>query len=218
MKPYLIKIKMKYISLLVLLLVTISLNAQRRFSMGVFGGVGKTFNTETSYNSVTNPQSMLDYNYGLSMCIRVKDSSRLRLEGSIYRTALKYDWPSTSTLSKTVKNFYFMDLALRFDYKFLTYKNFDFYASPGVKGWFTMGNYEWTENTSDNTKTTRYIGYGNNKNLIAPSVQVLLRYKLNNHWGVTVAPEYSYFFKKLYYTCDGYMSQFDIKLGMECNF
>lgn len=213
---------MKYISVIVLLLVTISLNAQKRFSIGAYGGLGKSFNIETGYNSVDDPKSLLDYNYGLSLCLRIKDSTRIRVEGSIYRTGLKYDWPTPTAGGvhpvKTVKNVYFWDITLRYDYKFFVYKKLDFYLSPGAKGLFSMGYSEETENSVGNTKSSNYLDFAYTQKLVAPSVQLLLRYKLSKHWGITLAPEYSYYFRKFYYTCNGSLSQFDVKLGMECNF
>jgi hypothetical protein len=212
---------MKYISVVILLLVTISLNAQRRLSIGAYGGLGKSFNTEyTDY--VYSQKAKIDYSYGLSLNLRLKDSIRLRLDGGVQRTSLKRDWPLAQDASIQAEtsnlSVYYLDLNLRLDYWLYAYKKFNFYVSPGVKTIFSLGYTEKTDYTSGKTKTSNYLDIPYRRTLIAPSVELLVKYNLTKHIGLTLAPEYSYFFKEFYYKNNGNLSQFNVKLGVEFNF
>jgi hypothetical protein len=221
---------MKYVSLIILMFLALNLNAQSRWSIGAFGGLGHSYHMKFTDYLYTQDARKVDYNYGLGLSVRLKDSTRLRLEGAIQRTALKRDWPQDTSTNKdayhfvtSINNMYYLDIDLRVDILLCKLKRFDFYLSPGVKTKFSLGDYESTyfengDNTLSKTKTTNYLNYSYKKTLIAPSLELLVKYNLGKHVGITLAPEYSYYFREFYYVNDGDFNQLNVKLGMEFTF
>lgn len=210
-----------YAFFLILTLSTAVSHGQGKWAIGAFGGVGKSFNLD--YNDYYEQKIVLpDYSYGLNLSVKLGEKSRLRLGGAIEKTGLERDWKvADNTLKqpeKTTLNVFYLDLHLRFDYLLFQHNKLGIYASPGVKTLLSMGDHETTSLTTGKETTSNYLNIHYKRTMAGASMQLLVKYNLTNHLGITLAPDYTYVPAEFYYKCKGNIQQVALTAGLEWNF
>lgn len=194
-------------------------------SLGASGGIDYNFNTY--YTNGNYPDKYVlapTYNAGLDFGVRLSPSFRLRVEfkyntmgfGAYYHASGEV---TSTTPEKFVLWMYRLGFGLRLDYRFLTIGKLDVLFTPGLRFEYRLYDYEKTTYINGNEKSTSYLNeWDYTHTLSGGTAGLMFRYNLNDHWGITLSPEYTYFFKKLYSQNTANLQRLAINLGVEWRF
>jgi hypothetical protein len=211
----------KLIFLLALIISTSILKAQSPISIGLNGGLNYYFNS--SYSLYYDDYAIKpDFTIGADMGLKLSEKSRFRFELGYGIMRSGRDWnianPTSSSPIKSVLKAHFFNFNIRFDYKFLKYSKLDVYVSPALKTQCSLGAYETTSLQKGKDVTSKYLDRSYPNKIAGGALGLLFKYNLTDKLGLTLMPEYTYFFKKYYSDCSGTLQSFSAKVGIEWKF
>lgn len=215
--------------LLVLFFLTFTLVgfSQSNFTFGVSGGYDKTFNHLTGLGLLDTKDAFPDFNLGVDGMFNVGEKIRIRAELGYENLSYTKNWNSESTdptrIYKSVVSVSNLDISPRVDYKLAKSGSFDLYASAGFRFEFTLGNYERTTLANGDKLTTNLIINTNTKTNFTQTQAgavggFILKYNVNPSFGITLAPDYTYFFDYYYTQNVDKMQRIRVNLGVEWKF
>lgn len=206
--------------------VTGLVNAQSPFSFGVNGGLDYNYNLRHFGSATDNDFYRIkpDYNVGIDVGLRLNDKARLRFEMKYVKVGIGhnnsgYSSSNPTDIVKTEIRIYNFDYNLRFDYKIASFKKIDIFASPALKLEKNMTDYEASTLVNGDVNTSHlFKSFSNsdyNRSMTAGALGLLLKYNLSSHWGITLTPEYTYFFNTLYGSNSNTLQRFGTNFGIE---
>jgi hypothetical protein len=214
---------MKKIVLILLLFITVSFsgNAQEDlnvFSTGISGGIDYNMNAYQLTNNTTYGNSYYGvsprYNLGVDFGYMVTKKFRPRLEFKYVSVRYGLDFtpsPVYSNCGKDLVILNYFNLNLHFDYSLLTIKKFQLFASPALK-------YEFLLNAIPAINWSGITVLEHPSNSIGGALSAIFKYNITEHIGITLTPEYTYFFNKFSSTNDKAFTRFSGNFGVEYKF
>jgi hypothetical protein len=195
--------------------------SQTTFSFGVSGGYDHNFNYLTGLTNTTS-SSFPDFNFGVDGILNIGEKMRIRAELKYSNMNLTRNWNFNSQdltrFDKSVLYISNLDLCPRFDYKLLTTGKFDLYASAGFHFEFNLGNYERSTLANGDKLTTNLMSRDFTKTQAGAVGGLILKYNVNPSFGITLAPDYTYFFDQFSTKNDYNMQRIGMNLGVEWKF
>jgi hypothetical protein len=195
-------------------------------TLGVNGGIDYNFNTY--YTGVPYPDKYViapTYNAGVDFGLRLSSKCRFRVDLRYSTMAFGANYDASEATATTPKKFdfwmYRLGFGIRLDYRFLTIHKLDVLFTPGLTFEYRLYDYEKATYANGDEKSSNYL---NNKKkdythtLSGATAGLIFRYNLNDHWGITLSPGYTYFFKKLYSQNAANLQRVTINLGAEWRF
>jgi hypothetical protein len=218
------KFKSKVLLVIFFLMFTIAGFSQSKFSFGVSGGYDHSFNFLTGL-PITNSDLYPDFNIGVDGILNLGEKIRIRGELGYENLNFTHKYNSTSTSStridKSVLSISNLDFIPRVDYKLLSSGKFDLFASAGFKFEFALGSFERTTLANGDKSEFKYMSniLGDYTKVQAGAVGgFIVKYNVSQYFGVTLAPDYTYFFDKFQTRNDNNMQRVGVNLGVEWKF
>lgn len=202
----------KFYILLFCLVFAIPGFAQSRFFIGMSGGLdfnNNKYYTPNNYKKFEDGKT--DFNAGLDLGYRFSDVTRFRLE-------LRYSEYSFGQRSSTLESemsLFNLDVNPRLDIRVWSLKKLELFLSPGFRLEYVLdsdGETVWTNGT---TSSTNYVDKDYKDKIQGFIGGAILKYNFTKHLGVTLSPDYTLFFDKLYDRNDGSLQRFNINAGIE---
>ena len=193
-------------------------------SLGLGSGIDynyNSFNYDGDYPDKYNIKPT--YNIGAFFGLRLSPRSRFRVElkYSTMAYGVHYDAAGNES-SDTPKKFvlwqYNFGFSFRYDYRFLTINKLDVLFAPALKFEYNITDREKTTYMNGDKSNSSLINRDYEHSLSGATAGLIFRYNLNDHWGITMTPEYTYFFKKLYSDNNGDLQRLAVDLGFEFKF
>jgi hypothetical protein len=198
-------------------------------SLGISGGIDYNYNTYYTNGSSNYSDKYVvtpTYNARADFGLRMGNRCRLRVELNYATMAFGANYQASGEVTSTAPEkvvlwFYRLGFTGRLDFRFLTIHKLDVLFTPGLTFEYRLYQYEKATYTNGGEKSTNYL-YSKDidytHKLSGAVGGFIFRYNLNNHWGITLSPEYTYFFKKLYSQNAANLQRVSINLGAEWKF
>jgi hypothetical protein len=193
-------------------------------SLGLNAGISHEFNgyrMTLDKNGFDYYQQNQHFNMNANVGVMVSKKFRPRFEIGFVQTSYGMHWSSQySGFEKTTHQLYNLDLDLHFDYSIFNSSKFQAYISPAFKSEFVLSD---DRNTSlaDGTSTSSKFSILDNEyrsNRVGGSLSMIFIYKVNNNFGFTLTPEYTYFFRRYVAHNSKPYQRFYTNLGFEYRF
>lgn len=201
------------------LLLSLAGFSQTRFSVNLNGGIDKNFNKFYNPNGYTKfEEANAEYNYGLDVGYRLTDWFRARLEFKINEYSFGQKPIASVDIAEsslTMKNIAFNP---RLDFRIFNPGKFEFFISPGFRLEYLMDANQESIRTDGEKSDHNYISTNYRDNMSGFIAGAKLKYNFTDHLGITLSPEYTFFFDKLYEKNDVAMHRFSSSLGVEWTF
>ncbi len=178
------------------------------FTMGLNSGLDYDINAyqipinqRYNYQYFSRPEQYnIGMDFGVALTKRIRTRVELRYVNSQYgvRWNVGITDPSQAfDMQKSIQNINNFDLNFHFDYLLTTWKKLDIYVSPGVKYEFATGDYLHTFLSDGPSTSTNwaYLYPAFPKNIGAGSLDLLFKYNFTKHFGLTITPDYTLFFR-----------------------
>lgn len=228
-KPNYILMK-KIVFSIVLIFFTISAFSQidgPSVTLGVNSGLDHNFNAfqikpnaeyNYTYYGINN-----QYNIGIDLGIGFTKKVRGRVELKYVNGSYGMNYENSSvanTFVKTIWNINNMDFNIRVDYLLCSVKKFEIFASPGLKYEFFTGQYIQTTLPNKSVTSRRFDIQLDEypASILGGAMEILFKYNISKNIGVTLIPEYTYFFRNYVKTNDKAYSRFSANAGFEFKF
>jgi len=215
-KIYMMK---KICAVLICLISSIAGYSQSAWTVSVGGGLDLYKNKYYSTNIYEKfEDGKLDFYAGLGIGVKINDIVRLRVNCNYgeYSFGVK---PKDSSIafSESEKTLVHLDVVPRLDIKLLTFRKFDLLASPGVDIAYIIDSRNKTILPTGEESKRVYVDSRNKSSYTGALLGAIARYNIDRQFAVTLTPEYTYFFNKLYSKNDGNFQRFRVGLGFEWN-
>jgi hypothetical protein len=210
----------KFVLVVVLLSTTLIGRSQSQFSLGFSGGIDKTSH-QFDFMPKTNLDETPDYNFGVDGIYRIKDWLRVKAELHYSNLGFTRYWETGTTdplaiyKSKVaLSNIYISPLV---DLRFLKLGKLDLFASAGFRFEFQSGKWEKSYSNNGEKMDFDHVMDKYNEGRTGVVGGLLLKYNVTPALGITVSPQYTYFFSPLYFQND-YDDQYKFEIiGIEFN-
>lgn len=195
------------------------------FSVGLSYGVDKNFNAfRATANKFGNDfhNDKLYTNATLDLGIYASKKLRFRVESKYVRMGYKADWKNADfpTIKETVVDLYNFAGCFHIDYNVTSIKKLDLSLSAGFKWEFTSDYKFYNKRTDGTTDEGDYYNIINEypSDIYGATLSGILKYNITKHIGITMTPEYTFFFDKFVPTNDKYYQRFSLNAGLEFAF
>jgi hypothetical protein len=194
---------------------------QSRYFINLNGAWDYSMNKYHEYN--TNNLSPFqhdgaEFSYGLDIGYKFSDIVRFRVEGRIGEYKYGGDWDSDSGFESSTMKISYFDIIPRFDFRVWQKNKLELFVSPGLKLEYISDANQKTIKADGTISREGYISSSYAENMAGIVGGAVLKYNINSKWGITMSPEYTLFFKKLYEKNDNSMMRFSTRLGVEYSF
>ncbi|MFV0379191.1 MAG: hypothetical protein ACK5JD_18020 [Mangrovibacterium sp.] len=207
-----------YVFTLAILTLPVLGFSQSVFFVNLNAGIDKTANTYYNYNNYEifdNDGSELsfgaDLGYKFSEKVRFRLASRL---GS-YSYGQYY---TGSDLEQTRMTLHYVNLNPHLDFRVLAKGKFELFLSPGWRFEFITDSEQETLKLDGTTSDASYVSGAYSEKMGGFVAEGILKYNVNNHFGVTLSPGYTVFTKELYAKNDNALTRFSARFGIEYSF
>jgi hypothetical protein len=234
-----------FIYLFLIILISVSANAQvatvkntdatkntdAKKNIDYASAFGISFGTDDNINGFKlNPNSEgnnfykgnTHYNIGLSYGWMVTNKLRPRVELKYSKLSYGVGWANSNlpAITKSDVNLYDFGINLRADYMLLDANKFQMYVSPALKWEFNLRKevHNTMNDGTDNWGNYNDVLNENPNNLIGGAVSAIFKYNIVKKVGITLTPEYTYFFRKFVTSNDKSYQRLSVNLGVEFNF
>jgi hypothetical protein len=202
----------KFYILLLCMVFAIPGFTQSRFFIGLSGGLdfySNKYYTPNNYEKFEDGKT--DFNAGLDLGYRFSDVTRFRLE---FRYS-EYSFGQRSGTLESEMSLFNLDVNPRLDIRVWSLKKLELFLSPGFRLEYVLDSDEETVWTNGTTSSTNYVDKDYNDKIQGFIGGAILKYNFTKHLGVTLSPDYTLFFDKLYDRNDGSLQRFNINVGIE---
>lgn len=154
------------------------------------------------------------YNIGADFGLKITNRFRPRIEFKYVNLKYGIDYSNTHLnleVFKTVTNVNYLDLNLHFDYILFTISKFQLFASPAIK-------YEFQTGYSISTNKWSFLEFEHPSNIAAGAFSAIFKYNLSKRFGITLTPEYTYFFRPFFSKNTEPYQRVSVNLGCEYSF
>ncbi len=208
----------KYFVLLVLLSISGLAFSQVKVFVNLNAGWDHTSNMYYNYNNYEifeNGEE--EFSYGFDLGLKLSDVVRFRVATTFgsYCFGQMYTNMDVTQTDMTMKYF---NITPRFDFRILHKGNFETFLSPGLKLEYISDADQKSYRTDGSVSDAKYVSTAYEKSMTGVAAAMIMKYNFNSNLGLTLTPEYSYFFKKLYEKNDQNLNRFSARLGLEWTF
>ncbi|MGE0077002.1 MAG: outer membrane beta-barrel protein [Bacteroidales bacterium] len=221
---------MKRLLIILIVLLPFVVSAQNEeenpITIGINAGYDNNINAyrlDPNLNGNNFSSDNPNYNIALDFGIKLSEKYRMRLGVKYVRMGYQADWTNTSLstmLDRSEVKLHYSDVNLHVDYMLFNRSKFQIYISPFVNWEFNVSK-ECKNVKIDGTYNYKQI-YGiineNPDNVFGGGISAILKYNLNNHFGLTLTPEYNIFFNKFVSDNDKLYQRTSINFGFEFRF
>ncbi|WP_372775147.1 hypothetical protein [Mangrovibacterium sp.] len=208
----------KYFILFSILTVPVLSFSQSRFFINLNTGWDNTTNKYYNYNNYSIfEDGGADYSWGADLGYQFSDIVRFRIESRFgkYSYGQYYDG---ANLTQTEMTLSYFNIDPRFDFRVWSKNKFGLFVSPGLKLEYVYDSEQVTDKVDGTTSDGSYVSSAYADNMAGFVGGAILKYSINKHLGLTLSPEYTFYFKKLYEKNDNNMQRFSARFGVEWNF
>lgn len=215
-------------SLLCALFIACTVNAQDDypvFSVGANAGWDHNTNAFrlTSDENASFTGEPNQFNIGIDFGVRMTKKFRPRLELRYVNMAYHMNWNSTDypDFDKTDCNINYFDLNLHLDYSLFTVNKLEVFVSPAIKWEQKSGDFVKTyKNDGSAPMTGRFTAIKKEYpgNIAGGAASMIFKYNFNKHLGLTLTPEYTYFFRDFVKSNNKSYQRFNVNAGFEFTF
>lgn len=191
--------------------------------VGISSGLDYDINayrTSSDYKGYSFEERNPHFNIGAYWGVMVTDKLRPRLEVKYVRTSHKQVWPSGRAYEYTYVQLNNLDLNLHFDYLLFHNDKWNVFISPAFKSEFYMSedydNYD-ADGDKDDSKFSE-LDYFYPKSVAGGALSFMFKYDVNEFWGLTFTPEYTYFFRPYHSSNSEAYQRFNLNVGVEFRF
>jgi hypothetical protein len=201
------------------------------FTMGINSGLNYDINAyqipindRFYYQYLSRP---LQYNIGMDFAVAVTNNLRARIGLNFVNSQYGVNWnvgtPPSETpvdMVQSIQNINYFNISLHLDYLLTKWKKLDIYGSPGLKyEWETSDYINTTLNDGSSTSTNWYFLYpAYPKEIVGASVSLILKYNIGKHLGITLTPDYTFFFRNFVSSNWQYYQRASLNAGFEFRF
>ena len=186
-----------------------------RWTVNVNGGLDSNSDMYYDYQNYTKTDGdKTDFSIGSDIGYRFSKIFRMRLEFKY----VEYHYGQTYTdndLSSSMLTFQALDINPRMDFRVWHYKPFEFFLTTGLRLEYSLDSNEKTYKKGGTESDKDYMNSDYQTSMHGAIGGAIVKYNLNKRWGVTLNPEYTMFFNKLYSSNDSRMKRFSLNLGIE---
>ncbi len=188
---------------------------ETQFFMGLNGGLDYDINAfkldrnEIGFYSYYGIRPR--YNIGFDLGLKVSKKLRYRIEMKYVNVKYGINYDSIKNSSNTVLNVNYFDFNFHLDYLWLTKGNFQLFISPALKYEFETGE----TMAGPNYNTTEII---HPSSVVGGALSAIAKYNFSKHFGLTLTPEYTYFFHAFTTGNSKPYQRFSSNLGVEFKF
>ncbi|WP_163708054.1 outer membrane beta-barrel protein [Mangrovibacterium lignilyticum] len=208
----------KYFILLSILTVPFLGFSQSRFFVNLNAGWDYSANKYYNYNNYDIFENEgNDLSWGLDLGYKFSDIVRFRIESRFGQYSFG-QYYSGADLIQTEMTMSYFNINPRFDFRVWTKDKFELFVSPGLKLEYIYDSDQVTDKTDGTTSDLSYVSSAYADNMAGFIGGAIFKYNINKHLGITLSPEYTLYFKKLYEKNDDNMRRFSARLGVEWNF
>lgn len=206
--------------LLVLLCFGFLGHAQSKINLGIHTGYDQNINHLLNFHG-ENTNAAPDFNIGFDASLYL--GGRIRLRGELKYANISYThdygfaaedgniWKSKISVNN-------LNLNPRFDYRLFSIRDLDLYATTGLRLEFSLGSWGRSEMYGGETNQSIYFSDEYTKAMGGAIGGFILKYNITQDWGITLNPEYTYFFREFYSQNDTEMQRMSLNLGVEWRF
>lgn len=201
------------------LLLSLAGFSQSRFSVNLNGGIDKNFNKYYCPNGYSIfEDGKTDFNYGLDIGYRLTDWFRARLEFRYNEYRFGQEPLSSVDILQTELTLSNMDINPRLDFRVWNKNKFELFVSPGLRLEYLLNADQESIRSDGEISTKNYISTSYKDAMSGFIGGMILKYNFTDHLGLTLSPEYTFFFDKLYDKNNAAMQRFNTNLGIEWTF
>lgn len=203
---------------------TISIDDDYVISIGLSGGVCQGINayrTTTDASGFNYTANTPSFNIAANVGVFVTNKFRPRLELAYVKSGYGTNWPNSYVgFTRTNVHLASLDLSLHLDYSILNISRLQIYASPAFKSEFlaekgvrtTYSDGDWAKKSYFNIDKNHHNDY------YGAAFSMIFIYKVTSQLGVTLTPEYTYFFSKYVNDNSKAFQRFTGNIGVEYKF
>ncbi len=211
-----------FLVVITLLTMTVSVYSQKSFSLGVYGGYDYNMNHLGGLTNFTNKTP--DFSIGADWAfLFLNEDLRARIGLGYSNVSFNQDYSYTSenplTVDRTHYVFNNLNVTPRADYRLLKLGNFDLYASLGLELEFLIYKYEGTFLKDGSYDDSSFWKKENAKTSAGVIGGFIFKYNFNDKIGLTVSPDYTYFFNEFIAIDNDYdFQRASLNIGLEWKF
>ncbi len=192
--------------------------AKSRFFINLNAGWDHTTNKYYSYNNYNFfDQDGAEFSWGADLGYKFSDAVRFRVESRFGKYSYGQEYTGAELLKTTMDLNYF-NINPHLDFRVWNKNKLELFVSPGLKLEYISDSNQETELTDGSVSDAGYVSSKYAENMTGFVGSAILKYNINSKWGVTLSPEYTLYFKKLYDKNDNNMARFSTRLGIEYTF
>ncbi len=203
------------------------------FTMGINSGIDYNINAyQIPINSRFGYQYFgkpLQYNIGLDFGVAVTNKFRPRIELRFQNQQYGVNWNLTNSqgniiypvdMIQSIQNINYWDINIYLDYLLTKWKKLDIYASPGLKYEFETSDFLYTSlNDGLPTSSNQSILFPSfPRQIAAAAVSMIFKYNFTKHFGMTLTPEYTLFFRNYTSSNSQLYQRLNLNAGFEFRF
>lgn len=193
--------------------------SQSRFFVNLNGGIDYNMNKYYSPNGYKKfVDGKTDLNVGMDVGYRFGKWFRFRVE--MRYNVINYGQRPTSTVDIVQSEMTLNNFAVnpRLDFRIWSKDKFELFLSPGMRLEYVMNSDQETIRTDGQISTRNYISTDYKESLPGVIGGAILKYNLTDHLGFTLAPDYTFFFGKIYEKNSQSLQRMNTNLGIEWTF
>ena len=200
------------------LIASVTGYSQSVWTVGIDGGLDFSTNKYYSPNNyVKFENGKLEYHAGLGIGVRISNIVRFRINCNYGEYSYGVRPKDSNVFSESENTLTHVDLMPRVDVKLWSYRKFDLLVSPGMNIEFVVDSKNKTTLPNGDESKRVYVSSDYNSKYTGAMLGAIMRYKIDRHFAITLSPDYTYFFEKLYSRNNGTMQRFRVGLGVEWN-
>lgn len=192
-------------------------------SIGLNGGIGSNFNAYRlsaddkgfTYYGI-NPH----YAYGMDLGFLIKNKIRIRASISYHEMEYGMYWNNYTEFDKTITQLNNLNLGLHVDYSIYSSKRLQLFISPALTGELVLKDQHENILSDGDTNDKDYNVLSNQypAGILGANMAFPVRYKLINHFYLTLTPGYTCFLKNFTSDNDKLYQRVNLNFGLEFTF
>jgi hypothetical protein len=196
------------------------------YTVGAYLGIDKNINgyrmIENAYNNTFSASGITSWNFGFDYGYMINSKLRPRIQAKYFQMRYNANWDNANLedLSQSTVYLFCGSANLRLDYLFFNSPKFQAFLSPALK-WDFVIDREVKNIRPDGTHNWRSyndIIDENPRSIMGGAVGALFKYNVTKNIGITVSPEYTYYFRNFVRVNDKSYQRMSISAGIEFNF
>lgn len=196
------------------------------YTIGAYVGIDNNINgyrmVPNDYNNTFSASGITSWNFGFDYGYMVTPKLRPRIQAKYMQMRYHADWEDANldNLKQSTVYLFTGGVNFRADYLLVNSPKFQMFISPALKWEFVIDR-EVKNVRKDGTwnwRSYNEIINENPKSIMGAGVAALFKYNITKNLGITVSPEYSYYFRNFVRVNDKAYQRLSLSAGVEFNF